>query len=102
MSYLNEQGQELLFDQLDNIQHSYSIMMDSYQRNITEITSKCLSEVIIYDILFSEIEEQLSAFSQLSRFCKGERASELPVSKASTTHSRFSSVFVFHFHFSIN
>lgn len=79
MPYLSEDGQDLLYDHLEEIQNSYTDMAEIYQDTITEIASKCLSQVIVYDILFREVEEQL--FNQLSGEAskQGERASELPV-----------------------
>lgn len=82
MTYLSQEGQEHLYNQLEEVQISYTKVTEIYESHLTDIISKYLSEVIVYDILFHEIEEQLSMFDQFTGFNgqHGERAAELPVS----------------------
>jgi hypothetical protein len=63
VSRLSEEGQELLFQQLDVVQETYLNLTERFTDYVTEMASKCFSEMVIYQIVLEELLMQI-------RMCK--------------------------------
>ena len=64
MSHLTEEGQELVFQRLDMVQETYLDFTERFTNYVTEMASKCFSEMVIYQIVLEELLKEIRTRKQ--------------------------------------
>uniref|UniRef100_A0A7M5XE85 Uncharacterized protein n=2 Tax=Clytia hemisphaerica TaxID=252671 RepID=A0A7M5XE85_9CNID len=59
MQYLSEEGQEQVYQRLDSVQEIYLNITEKFTDYVTEMASKCFSEMVIHHIVLQELIKQL-------------------------------------------
>ena len=62
MQYLSEDGQEKVYQRLDSVQEIYLNITEKFTDYVTEMASKCFSEMVIHHIVLQELIKQLREY----------------------------------------